>query len=297
MAPPQFLTGTASWTDPTLVKSDLFYPAGLRSAEQRLRFYAAQFPTVEVDSTYYALPAERNAQLWAERTPPGFIFNIKAFALLTQHPADTARLPAALRESLDPAARAAPRLRNPPDEILRLSFNMFWSALAPLQAAAKLGLLLFQFPPYFTRRRASLDYLASLPERMPGARIAVEFRHASWLAEDAVRAETLRFLAERGFTFVSIDTPPGTIPSFLEVTGPDAYIRFHGRNRDNWYRRDISAAERYKYLYAERELAQWAERLRALGDRGVSRAFVIFNNCYANFGIMNATTMAQMLKR
>jgi uncharacterized protein YecE (DUF72 family) len=296
MALPQFLTGTASWTDPTLVKSDAFYPPDLKSAEDRLRFYAAQFPTVEVDSTYYALPAERNAQLWAARTPPGFIFNLKAFALLTQHPADTARLPAVVREALPPAARTAARLRNPPDEILKLSFNMFWSALAPLRAAGKLGHLLFQFPPYFIRRSANLDYLASLPERMPGASIAIEFRHASWLAAGAARDATLKFLRERGFTYVSIDAPPATVASFLEATGPDAYVRFHGRNRENWYRRDISAAERYKYLYSERELAQWANRLRGLGERGVSRAFVIFNNCYANFGIMNATTMAQMLR-
>jgi uncharacterized protein YecE (DUF72 family) len=161
----------------------------------------------------------------------------------------------------------------------------------------QLGLLLFQFPPYFTRRSANLDYLASLPERMPGARIAIEFRHVSWLAEGEARTATLKFLGERGFALVAVDTPPATIPSFLEATGPDAYVRFHGRNRDNWYRRDISPTERYKYLCSERELAEWADRLRRLGERGVSRAFVIFNNCYANFGIMNATTMAQILKR
>jgi uncharacterized protein YecE (DUF72 family) len=296
MASPEFLVGTASWTDPTLVRSDTFYPPGLKTAEDRLRFYAAHFPTVEVDSTYYALPAERNAKLWAERTPENFVFNIKAFALLTQHPAEVARLPVALRELLPAAARGAQRLRNPPEEVLKLSFNMFWSALAPLEASGKLGMTLFQFPPYFTRRSSNLDYLASLPERMPGARIAIEFRHASWLA-GAAREATVAFLREHELTLVSIDTPPATLPSFLEVTGPEAYVRFHGRNRENWYRRDISAAERYRYLYAERELAEWAGRLRGLADRGVSRAFVIFNNCYANFGIMNATTMAQMLRR
>ncbi len=156
---------------------------------------------------------------------------------------------------------------------------------------------LFQFPPYFTRRSSNLDHIASLPERMPGARLAIEFRHASWLAAGSARDATLQFLRDHQLTLVSIDTPSATIPSFLEVTGPEAYVRFHGRNRENWYRRDISAAERYKYLYAERELAEWAGRRRRLGDRGVSRAFVIFNNCYANFGIMNATTMAQMLRR
>src|ERR1700737_3991031 len=110
---PQFLVGTASWTDPTLVKSDVFYPPALKTAEERLRFYAAQFNTGEVDASYYALISERNAELWAERTPPGFVFNIKAFAMLTQHPVDTARFPAALKWMLPADQRAAPPLAPP----------------------------------------------------------------------------------------------------------------------------------------------------------------------------------------
>jgi uncharacterized protein YecE (DUF72 family) len=290
---PQFLVGTASWTDPTLVKSDVFYPPALKTAEERLRFYAAQFNTVEVDASYYALISERNAELWAERTPPGFVFNLKAFAMLTQHPVDTARLPAALKSMLSADERAAPRLRHPTPEALAMAFGMFWSALTPLRAAGKLGHLLFQFPPYFTARASNLDYIAGLKERMPGAAIAIEFRHNSWF-DGAQRAETIRFLDRHGLTFVSIDTPPGTVESIFEVTGSEAYVRFHGRNRENWYKRDGGAAERFKYLYAEAELAPWAERLKSL--TGVRRASVIFNNCYSNFGVMNAATMAQMLR-
>ena len=290
---PQFLVGTASWTDPTLVKSDTFYPRALKTAEERLRFYAAQFNTVEVDATYYALVSERNAGLWAERTPPGFVFNIKAFAMLTQHPVDTARLPAALKSLLPADERAAPRLRHPPPRALEMAFGMFWSALEPLRASGKLGHLLFQFPPYFTARASNLDYIAGLKARMPGAAIAIEFRHNSWF-DGAQKAETMRFLERHGLTFVSIDTPPKTVEPVFAVTGAEAYVRFHGRNRENWYKRDGGAAERFKYLYAEAELAEWADRLKALG--GVRRASVIFNNCYSNFGVMNAATMAQMLR-
>jgi len=290
---PQFLVGTASWTDPTLVKSDTFYPSALKTAEERLRFYAAQFNTVEVDATYYALVSERNAELWADRTPPGFVFNIKAFAMLTQHPVDGARLPAAMRSMLPANERAATRLRHPPRQALEMAFGMFWSALEPLRASSKLGHLLFQFPPYFTARASNLDYLAGLKARMPGAAIAVEFRHNSWF-DGAQKAETMRFLERHGLTFVSIDTPPATVESVFAVTGAEAYVRFHGRNRENWYKRDGGAAERFKYLYAEAELAEWADRLKALG--GVRRASVIFNNCYSNFGVMNAATMAQMLR-
>jgi uncharacterized protein YecE (DUF72 family) len=292
---PEFLVGTASWTDPTLVKSDLFYPPHIKTAEERLQFYAAQFRTVEVDSSYYALPSERNSRLWAERTPEGFIFNVKAFALLTQHAADTARLPIAIKEILPAAQKAARRLKDPPAEVLDLAFQMFWSALQPLRDAGKLGMLLFQFPPYFTCRTSNFDYIAGLHDRMPGASLAIEFRHPSWVVDGARRDATMKFLRDHGLTYVSVDAPvaPSTVPSFLETTGPDAYVRFHGRNRENWFKRDIEVAERYKYLYSERELAEWAGRLKQLS--GVRRTFAIFNNCYRNFGIMNATTMAHML--
>ena len=291
-----FLVGTASWTDPTLVKSDLFYPSTATTAAERLGFYAAHFPTVEVDSSYYALPSERNAELWAERTPAGFVFNVKAFGWLTQHAAETSRLPNAIKELLPESLRATARIKTPPPPALELAFGMFWSALQPLRAAGKLGYLLFQFPRYVTFRPSNFEYIATLSERMPGAAIAVEFRHPSWLGAAPERAQTLSFLRDRGLALVALDAPPEVgLPSILEATADDAYIRFHGRNRENWYKRDGGAAERFKYLYAERELGEWAGRLKRLG--GVKRAFVIFNNCYSNFGIMNATTMKSLLNR
>jgi len=293
---PQFLVGTASWTDPTLVKSDLFYPPNAKTAEARLAFYATQFPTVEVDASYYALLSERNAKLWAERTPPHFVFNMKAFAWLTQHAAETARLPAAIKNALPAAMKAERRIGNPPPEALELAFRMFWSALAPLRDAGKLGMLLFQFPPYVTNRKSSLDYIASLPERMPGAALAIEFRHKSWMADEQARTDTMNFLRAHGLAYVAVDAPAAAgIPPIVEATAPDAYVRFHGHNDQNWSRRGVTVAERYKYLYSERELAEWAGKLKRVG--GVRRAFAIFNNCYANFGVMNAATMAQMLSR
>jgi uncharacterized protein YecE (DUF72 family) len=291
---PEFFVGTASWTDPTLIKSDLFYPRDVISASERLAFYAHHFPTVEVDSSFYALPSERNAQLWAERTPDNFVFNIKAFAWLTQHEAEASRLPIAIKELLPDTLKEHSRIKAPPRQALNRAFQMFWSALQPLREVGKLGLLLFQFPPYVTLRKSNFDFIARLPERMPGATIAVEFRHPSWLAEGSARAQTLKFLRDHNFTLVCIDAPPEVaLPPILETTSGLAYIRFHGRNRENWYKRQGSAAVRFKYLYAERELQEWAGRLKQL--EGVQRAFAIFNNCYSNFGIMNATTMQQML--
>ena len=145
----EFRVGTASWTDPTLVNSDLFYPPSVRSAEERLRFYAEQFNTVEVDSTYYALPAEPNARLWTERTPDGFVFNIKPFALMTQHPAEVSRLPKQLREMLPLRERSNRQLTRPSKEVVDMAFQMFWSTMAPLREAGKLGIVAFQFPDVF----------------------------------------------------------------------------------------------------------------------------------------------------
>ncbi len=292
-----FLVGTASWTDPTLVKSDLFYPPSLKTAEERLRFYASHFNTVEVDSSYYTLLGEKTAQAWVSRTPADFVFNIKAFALLTQHPAEVARLPVAVKELLSEKEKNQTRLNRPSAQVLDLAFEMFWSSLEPLKKAEKLGMVLFQFPPYFVRQSANFDYLAALPERLPRANLAVEFRHPSWVAEGPVRGETMEFLRRNGLCYVSVDCPqgPSIVPSFLEATTAQMYVRFHGRNRETWFKKNISAAERFKYLYAERELQEQAERLKAV--RNVERAYVIFNNCYSNFGVMNATTMAQILAR
>jgi uncharacterized protein YecE (DUF72 family) len=294
----EFRIGTASWTDPSLVNSDLFYPPSVRSAEERLRFYAEQFNTVEVDSTYYALPAERNAKLWLERTPESFLFNIKTFALMTQHAAEISRLPKQLREMLPSEQRTQRQLTRPSREVVDMAFRMFWSAMAPLKDAGRLGMIAFQFPPYFIAKGPNFDYLASLPERLPGASISIEFRHPSWVREKAQRAATMKFLRSHGLYYTSIDAPEddSIVPSFIEASGDQVYMRLHGKNRENWFKRNITAAERYKYLYSERELSSLANGLERLDERGVRRAFVLFNNCYQNFGIMNAGTMAAILR-
>ena len=111
--------GTAGWTDPTLLPAGVFYPIGADTPEERLRYYASRFPLVEIDSSYYGLPVRRNAELWAVRTPEGFTFDIKAYALMTGHPTEVARLPKALRELLPPALRTEKRrvARDLPREI------------------------------------------------------------------------------------------------------------------------------------------------------------------------------------
>jgi uncharacterized protein YecE (DUF72 family) len=227
-----------------------------------------------------------------------FIFNIKPFALMTQHPAEISRLPKQLREMMPAEERSNRQLTRPSKEVLDMAFQMFWSAMAPLRGAGKLGMVAFQFPPYFIPKAANLDYLTSLPERLPGASIAIEFRHPSWVRDETRRTETMNFLRSHGLYYTSVDAPEDNsiVPSFIEATGDQIYFRFHGKNRENWFKRNITAAERFKYLYSERELQSLAKGFGNLEQQGVRRAYAIFNNCYQNFGIMNATTMAAILR-
>jgi uncharacterized protein YecE (DUF72 family) len=289
---PQYRVGTASWTDPTLLQAS-FYPPSAKSAEARLRFYADHFDTVEVDSTYYALPNERNAALWAERTPDDFRFNIKAFALLTQHQAETRALPQPVRDLIPKLALQEPRFGHPSLEVLQLCFKMFRSALHPLRRADKLGCILFQFPPWFTARPSNEEYIDYCREHMGGDRLAIEFRHASWFGERLQR--TLDFLAERQLSLVCFDAPeaPSIPKPPCTPTADVAYVRFHGHNRQAWFQRATTAAERFKYLYSDDELRQGAHKLRQL--RGARTAYVIFNNCYGDHGVRNATTMRRLL--
>jgi uncharacterized protein YecE (DUF72 family) len=182
----QILIGTSSWTDPTLVKQGNFYPAGAKSAEARLKFYASQFPLVEVDSTYYFPPSEQNAVLWIERTPSDFTFNIKAYSLLTNHPTKSNSLYADVRDSLpeDLTEKRNVYRENLPDEAVEEVWQSFHDALMPLHSAGKLGAILFQFPQWFVISRKSKAYIEECAERLSDFRMAVEFRHKSWMRED-----------------------------------------------------------------------------------------------------------------
>jgi uncharacterized protein YecE (DUF72 family) len=290
--------GTSSWTDRTLIASKRFYPAGAKSAEDRLRYYAERFPFVEVDSTYYALPSERNAALWVERTPTHFVFNVKAFGLLTQHPVSLRSLPAQVKRQLPEDALEKSRLypQDLPEEARELVWAMFASAIEPLRAAGKLGAVLFQFPRWFVRSRRGFDYLRELGERVSYP-VAVEFRGGGWM-EAEKRESTLAQLEELGMAYVVVDEPQGfksSVPPVVACTSPDlAVIRFHGRNAETWEKPGLSAAERFRYLYSEDELHEWVKPARELAGQA-KQLQILMNNCYEDYGVVNAAQMASLL--
>ena len=267
--------GVCSWADETLTK--VWYPKGISSGEERLRYYAERFDVVEANSTYYRLPDPHLVENWAARTPAGFTMHVKAFGLMTRHPVKLEQLPTDLR---DVPTDARGRVDRPPREYRAEVFRRFREALEPLRSADKLGGILLQFPPYVVHKPASFGYLEWARGQLEGYELLVEFRHASWLDEEN-RAETLRFLEEHGLTYVIVDAPEtggrNVVPTVVAATSPTAYVRFHGRNASTWNKRTGSAAERFDYLYSEPELRDWLPRLGELAGEAQT-VYAMFNN-------------------
>jgi uncharacterized protein YecE (DUF72 family) len=288
----QIRVGTASWTDRTLIESG-WYPPEANNPEKRLRYYARQFPLVEVDATYYALPAEQTARAWAERTPPGFTFNIKAFSLFTQHPTPVRAFPSDLREAAGSGGKDRVYLKDVDPAVTEAAWDRFLAALEPLRSAGKLGAILLQFPPWFPIGRARREYILACAARAAPDRVCVEFRNRTWMTEDNQR-ETLDFLASHRLPYVCVDMPqgyPSSIPPVLAATSDLAVLRMHGHS-DLWTSKEIS--EKFGYQYGEAELDKWAGRVRDLAaDAEITD--VLFNNCYRNWAHVNAQQLTSRL--
>jgi uncharacterized protein YecE (DUF72 family) len=285
----EILVGTASWTDKTLLASG-WYPPDADTAEKRLGYYAGQFPLVEVDSTYYTPPNERNSELWAQRTPDGFTFNVKAFSLLTGHPTRVAALYKDLRPETDKKNVYAKDL---PAEVVEQVWERFLSALEPLHRAGKLGAVLLQLPPWVGISRDAKTWVLEAKRRCDPFRVCVEFRNASWLSERN-REETLDFLRSYAVPYVCVDMPQGhrsSVPPIVVATADLAVVRFHGHSK-HWDSRDIY--ERFGYLYSGKELEEWAPRVRALAEEA-GTTHVLMNNCYRDYAQTNARMLADLL--
>jgi len=291
----QVRVGTCSWTDRTTVR--VWYPPSVHTAADRLRYYATQFDTVEVDSTFYGLPTSATARLWAERTPPGFVFHVKAFAMMTRHAVRPEQLPLPLRSTHQLELDGQGRVVHPSADLRRQTFELFSEALDPLRAEGKMGLVLLQFPPYFVANETNREYIAHSVALVAPDKAAVEFRHSSWVAPEELTG-TLELLYSLGAAYVCVDEPrmegPTVLPPLTAATAEVAYVRFHGRNSATWNARVDSAAERFKYLYADEELAEWVEPVRHLQQQAAT-TYAMFNNCYADYAPRNAKQLMSLL--
>ena len=290
----EILVGTAGWTDKTLIDSG-WYPEDASNPEKRLRYYATQFPLVEVDSAYYALPAERTAEAWADRTPAHFTFNVKAFSLFTQHPTPVRALPTDLREDAGKAGKERVYLKDVDPKLTDEAWSRFLAALEPLRSAGKLGAILLQFPPWFPIGRANKQYILDCAERAAPDRVCVEFRNHTWMTEDNQK-ETLDFLSAHQLPYVCVDEPqgyPNSIPPVLAATSDLAVVRLHGHS-EHWDAKTVQ--ERFNYRYSDKELKTWAGNVEQLAA-DADETHVVFNNCYRDYAHVNAQRLEGLLGR
>ena len=236
-----------------------FYPEDIAKGKM-LDFYAQHFDTVEVNSTYYRIPPHHVFYHMAQKTPDDFHFIVKVHADVTH------------------------RRKNPAESIKNLL-----QELRPLEEANKLKGFLAQFPYSFKGNPANLDYVKSVQEALGSHRLFVEFRHRSWLTE-----EVLQGFKEHRIGYVSVDEPQLSymMPPEAHATTDIGYVRFHGRNAENWYHPE--KGDRYDYLYTEQELKEWIQPIRKLASAS-SLTYLFFNNCHLGRAVVNARLMKELL--
>jgi uncharacterized protein YecE (DUF72 family) len=294
------LLGTAGWTDPSLIKLSNFYPEGLKSPAQRLQFYSSQFSMVEVDATYYAIPDAKTSEKWLKSASSSLVFDIKAHPVFTGHALDRERLPSDIRNALSKVEPARRRLypEQIPDEVrmeLVRRFNFF---LQPLQQANRIGCVMVQYPPWTTATRGAARALEKLADLLPGLRIAVEFRHPSWLEPHRL-ARVQALLRANDLAYVCVDEPKvqgAGVPPIVFSTREDlSLVRFHGHNLSGW-RQGASVLERFNYLYSNDSLREWLNPIRELAAQS-KEVHAVFNNCVRDYAMLNAKGLAALLLR
>ena len=270
----RIVVGTSSWADPGFIAE--WYPAGLPAGE-RLPWYAERFEAVEVNATWYALPAEHTTAHWDEQTPAGFTFDIKLHRLLSRHGGRVDSLPPDLREEAEFASRGRVRL-TPRLEAALIERTL--EGVEPLARPGKLGAFLLQLSPSFEPRKHVLSELDALVDRLAPHPVAVEFRHRAWLRGEQLE-RTLGHLDAIGAVFVCVDAPRGRqvtlLPPVDAITDRRlAYFRAHGRNAEGWAK-GKTVADRFGWEYSDAELEEIRGRVQALAQE-VPAVRLMFNN-------------------
>jgi uncharacterized protein YecE (DUF72 family) len=268
------VVGTSSWSDPGFVEH--WYPRGL-PAKERLPFYAERFDAVELNSSFYAIPATSTVEGWVSATPAGFCFDVKLHRVLSHHAAQLKELPKDLWDQVETTDRGRVKLdRSLLEEMVRRTAE----AMKPLSGSGKLGSYLLQLTPAFDPRKNELDELLPVIDGLAPVPVAIEFRRRSWASSKRLEG-VLEWLSAHDAVFACVDTPPGDhvpiFPPIDAVTNDSlAYMRCHGRNTEG-YLHGRSVAERFDYDYPEKELREIADRGRQLAE-DAANVHVMFNN-------------------
>jgi uncharacterized protein YecE (DUF72 family) len=287
------LFGTTSWADRSLVSSGAFYPKRSMTARARLAYYAARFPLAEVATTFRFPPTPDVAAQWVERTPPGFTFDIRAWSLFTGAPTLPDSLWPDLQDGVRDRSRDLRRLyaSHLTTEALDECWIRFEHAVRPLHSAGRLGVVIFQYPGWFSPRPESWADLALLPSRLPDYRLAIEFRSPKWFEGDACEG-TLEWLEERGLALVCVDGPRSgwrATPGVTAATSEVALVRFVGRREED----DDPWTTPYRYRTAE--LGEWVPRLEALAS-SAREVHVLMDNCWGSDAVDNAAELAELFR-
>jgi uncharacterized protein YecE (DUF72 family) len=262
--------GTTGWGD-----QDLLYPTGTPSRE-KLSVYAAHFPTVEVDASFYAIQPIRNVEKWVQDTPNSFRFVVKPYQGMTGH-----------------------QRGDIPFESRHAMFAAFKDSLKPYLEHQKLAMVLFQFPPWFDCKKENVDYLRFCKSEMGEVPCALEFRHQSWFYPQ-LRDKTIQFMIDENWIHSICDEPQsglGSVPTVLEVTNrEDVLVRLHGRNIHGWQqRKGVDWREvRYLYHYQKEELEEWVINIKQL-EKNCKNIYVLFNNNSGGDAAGNAKEFIQLL--
>jgi len=288
--------GTCSWTDRTLLASG-WYPKTSRNAAGMLGYYASRFNTVEVDSTFYAIPDEGMIYNWIARSPSDFKFNIKAYGIFTFHSVWFSSLPPWLKKEIkggDNNRRI--RFSDIPRSLRLELWHRFERVISPLHKTGKMGYMLFQLPPWAVFSDRMIRYMGRVAEIACDFRIALEVRNSTWLAGDNRKA-FLDLLRNFNIAYVVVDEPDldWTVRPEVHLTSTwGSVIRFHGRNTDAWSRKDTSVQERFRYLYNESELIPWKNSILDIAS-DVGTVYAMFNNCYRNYAVKNAEGLKRLM--
>jgi len=237
-----------------------YYPEGLPQRDW-LSFYAREFNTCEINSTYYAIPSEAVMKSMVAKTGNNFMFAIKANQEMTHQRDDSARI-----------------------------CEAFCKAVSPVIEADKLGCVLAQFPSSFDFNHQNWEHLALLKKNLPDLPLVIEFRNARWL-----KVEVFSWMRENNLGFCCVDEPrlPNLIPPVAESTSNIGYLRFHGRNKDKWWEHE-QAYERYDYSYSAEELKEWLPKIKKLAG-ATEKTFIFANNHYRSQSVATIRQLMMML--
>jgi len=248
----------------------------MKKQQHPVEYLAQYFDLIEINTSFYGHIKPEVGKIWVQKAlavNPEFVFTAKLNRAFTHSPIATVESTSAT--TIKPTNE---------DEMLAKQ------GLDSIAEAGRLGALLAQFPVSFKNTDENRAYLDALMQRFHDYPLVVEIRHASWNVEEA-----LRYFAEKGVAFCNIDQPKlgRALGATEHVTSPIGYVRLHGRNYEQWFEAQ-RVHDRYNYLYSEKQLEPWKQKIESVAAR-TKVTFVVTNNHFEGKAAVNALQLKSMI--